>query len=620
MTKMTATQPVRRKKAWTLPKSCRYAVGAMLASDRPFLLFDDARSSAVATPARLFREPIAIIRADNPDDLSAAFAAIDAARARGEYVAGYLSYELGLALEPRLLPLLPPDRPTPLLWFGRFADCERIAPEQIPAMLPDPAGALIGPLVPDGNSAAYADAFARVQSAIVAGDIYQANLTFGASARAAGSPLSLYAALRARAQAGYGGVIHDGENWFLSCSPELFLTIADGRITARPMKGTAPRGNSPAQDQSLIDQLRDDPKQRAENLMIVDLLRNDLSRIALPGSVAVPELFHVESYPTLHTMTSTITAGIAADWQVADLLRALFPCGSITGAPKIRAMELIAAIERRARGIYCGSMGWIAPSGDAAFNVAIRTMHWRRGENSVSLGLGSGIVADSRVDAEWRECLLKGEFADMEPAAAHRFDLIETMGFDPASGVARLEAHLERMKRSAGALGFAFDRHGARNAIQAATFHRETPAKVRLLLGRSGALAIELAPLPPVAPAPLRCRIVTRRCPADDLRLTHKTSDRRVYAADVPPGVWPVFVDTAGRVSESSIFSVFVERGGKLLTPPLARGVLPGVLRSELLAEGRAVEAELRAEDLADGFWLGNALRGLVSARLDHCE
>ena len=600
----------------------------MFSADRPFVLLDDARATGAA-PARLYRDPVAVVRADKMEELEACFASLSRARLAGQHVAGYLSYEAGLGLEERLRGKMPKERPTPLAWFGIFKDYKELSPNAVVEGLPDRNGAWLGRLKPLISREAYDAAFEKVQNYIISGDIYQANLTFRAEMDFSGHPLALYAAIRGRAQAGYGGAVFDGTNWMLSFSPELFFALKDGRITARPMKGTAARLADPEADAAVQARLQSDPKQRAENLMIVDLLRNDLSRVAEQGSVHVPELFHIESYPTIHQMTSTVTAQLQDGLDAVDVIRQIFPCGSITGAPKIRAMEIIDELERAPdgsgpRGIYCGSIGRIdAPDetgrSDAAFNVAIRTFFLKPGKETLSIGLGSGIVADSNGDDEWRECLAKGRFANVDVNAqdGHKVDLIETMAFEPASGIARLEAHLERMKTSAAALQFEFDRHAARNAIQAITFHQDAPAMVRLHLGQSGELAIELKPMPAPQDGPVQCRLVPMQADKADFRLHHKTSDRRVYDVaseeDGPgEGVHPIFVDADGFVTEGVIWNVFVERDGVLLTPKLARGVLPGVLRAELLESGQAVEADLRAEDLAGGFLVGNSVRGLV--------
>lgn len=581
----------------------------------PFVLLDDAREKGAA-PSRLYRDPIGVIEASSLDTLDTGLAQVSEARRSGYHVAGYMSYEAGLALEDKLTTRLPDNLVCPLLWFGIFKDYQELDPQTVAKACPDPASAWLGSLEPQISRAEYDTAFDTVQEYIQAGDIYQANLTFSANARFSGDPLALYAAIRNRAKAGYGGVIFDGRNWMLSFSPELFFARKGNRITARPMKGTAARHRDESADAKVREKLRTDPKQRAENLMIVDLLRNDLSRIAKPGTVQVPELFHVESYPTIHQMTSTVIADLDDTQNVPSLLSEIFPCGSITGAPKIRAMEIIDQLEARQRGIYCGSIGRIDANGDAAFNVAIRTFFLgadsEGAQEKLSIGLGSGIVADSKRDDEWQECLAKGRFAAVQDT---NVDLIETMAFDPANGIARLEAHLERMKASAAALEFEFDRHAARNTLHAVTFHQEQPAKVRMMLSKSGALAIELQPMPEPLPEPVKCKLVPMQANKADYRLHHKTSDRRVYEVDgLEDREHPIFIDADGFVTEGAIWNVFVERDGKLLTPPLARGVLPGVLRAELLESGEAVEADLTAADLDSGLLVGNSLRGLIKA------
>jgi para-aminobenzoate synthetase / 4-amino-4-deoxychorismate lyase len=551
--------------------------------------------------ARLYRRPCGIVEARRPDEVGAALE-----RLRGRHAAGFIGYEAGAALEPKLAPraFAAREGQPPLLWFGLFAGWEEV---EVEALLPDPAGAWAGRPRPTVERERHEAAIAAALEHIIAGDIYQANLTFPADVATAGHPLALYAAIRPRARAGWGGIVFTGEHWLLSFSPELFFTAQAGRVTARPMKGTAPAGSD-------SEALRTDPKQRAENLMIVDLIRNDLSRLSKPGTVKVPALFEVEAYPTVLQMTSTVVGELEAGRDAVDLLETIFPCGSVTGAPKIRAMEIIADLEREQRGPYTGSIGRLAPDGEAAFNVAIRTLVLKHGESVARLGLGSGIVADSVAADEWRECQAKGEFV----ATAGRFDLIETMRFDPQDGIADLDRHLARMKRSADDLGFAFDRHHARNELQAATFFLKAPRKLRLLLSRSAALAIEARPLPEAPAGPVEVALAPRPVEAEDFRLRHKTSDRRFYddAREAAGTLEVAFMDGEGFLTEGSFTTLFVKRGGRLLTPKLERGLLPGILREKLLDEGRAVEADLRAEDLEGGFFVGNAVRGLIPARV----
>ena len=458
----------------------------MFPTDGPYVLLDDARIAG-ASPTRLYANPVESLTAKTVNEVALLLDALRAATARGLHAAGFLSYDAGASL----LPNLPAPQDGILAWFGLFEQYQEVMPDAMPSFLPDPAGVWLSSLRPEISRVDYAKSFGTVQDYIRAGDIYQANLTFPLSADYIGDPLALYAALRPRAAAGYGGAIWTGEQHFLSFSPELFFALKDNRVTTKPMKGTAQRHRDPVADAAEARALCTDPKQRAENLMIVDLLRNDLSHVCEPGSLAVPELFHVESYPTVHQMTSTVTGLLAVENDVTDVIKALFPCGSITGAPKIRAMQIVGEVEASPRGIYCGSIGRIDPTGDAAFNVAIRTFTLCEATKRVSLGLGSGVIADSNEADEWAECLAKGDFARVEN---YGFDLVETMRFEPARGIMRLEAHLERMKASAQTFGFELDRHAIRNQLHAATFHLGTLSKIRLLSSKGGAIAIEVRP------------------------------------------------------------------------------------------------------------------------------
>ena len=598
----------------------------------PFVLLDDARSAGAAD-ARLYRHPREIVTAMRGNEVAGALARIEALSREGLHLAGYLAYEAGLALEPRLA-ALPSHATGPLVWFAAFDGYETIPAAHVPEWLAENAGPdrdggtpAIGPLEPQVDLGDYERAFATLHAAIEAGDIYQANLTLPLAGSWRGDPLALYAALRPRAAAGYGGVIHDGARWHLSFSPELFFALDGRTVEARPMKGTRPRGRDPSEDAALRADLAASTKDRAENLMILDLMRNDLSRVAEAGSVRVEAPFAVESYPTVHQMVSTVRATLPEGRSAIDLVRALFPCGSITGAPKIRAMELIAHAEHQAREVYCGSIGFLEPSGDAAFNVAIRTLRLDGGGRAV-LGVGSAVVADSQALPEWRECLVKGGFVREsevrvagEIASAASFDLIETMRFTPEEGIALLELHLQRIGASAQALGFGFDRHAVRNAIQALCFEADSPSKLRLVVGRTGAFALELSELPEVLPEPATVAVLRLPVDSGDWRLRHKTSDRGFYdkgleLAHAAGAHEAILLRDDGLVTEGCFTNLFVERDGVLLTPPAALGLLPGVLRRSLIEEGRAIEAELKLGDLADGFLIGNALRGLLPARL----
>ena len=360
--------------------------------------------------AALFDGAVRVVLAWQSAEVAPALAALDAARAAGFWVAGWIGYEAGYASEPRLAGLMP-DAPGPLLAFGIYA-----GPADARPMLAQAAAQAVvtlGPVVPRVSRADYAAAFEVVKDYIAAGDCYQINLTFPIDSRlVSGTPLGLYAALRARQAVGYGAFVDlglAGVPVLISRSPELFLrTDAAGKIESRPMKGTALRDPDPVRDAEVAEELRGSEKNRAENLIIVDLLRNDISKIAKLGSVKVPALFAVESYATVHQMVSRVVGQMVEKPSMAGLMLALFPCGSITGAPKIRAMQIIRAVEPFARGAYCGTIGWMAPDGNSCFSVAIRTLSLTG--DRIVLNVGGGVVQDSTCDGEWEEAHWKARY------------------------------------------------------------------------------------------------------------------------------------------------------------------------------------------------------------------
>jgi para-aminobenzoate synthetase/4-amino-4-deoxychorismate lyase len=566
---------------------------------RPFVLLDDVATGK----ARLFTGLAETLVAERAEVV---VPALERLRAPGPW-AGFVGFEAGYALEPRLAALgRQPPAGEPLLWFGRFDSDSQVDA----AALLGQGVAFAGPARPALAESDYAERLARILALIAAGDIYQANLTFNATVAVGGHPLHLYQRLRAGSRAPFGALVFTGDLWLLSFSPELFFRLDAGVLMARPMKGTAARGPDAAEDDRRAEGLRQDEKNRAENLMIVDLLRNDLSRVA--EGVAVPVLFAVERYPTVLQMTSTITAMARPGVSAVDVIRAMFPCGSVTGAPKIRAMEVIAEVEGSPRGVYTGSIGAISADGDAIFNVAIRTLVLEKRAVTARLGVGSGIVADSEAASEWAECLQKSAFLGRRGPP----DLIETMRLEGGL-VGDLPRHLGRMAASARFFGWNFDVAEAESTVKSAVSGVES-GRVRLLAAPSGVVSVQVSALPAVVPGVIP--VVLMRLPVgpDDWRLRHKTTDRGFYdAARVASGAFEVvFHDARGRLTEGSFTNIFVERDGRLLTPPLARGLLPGVLRARLLAAGKAIEAELTAADLADGFLIGNALRGLLPARL----
>jgi aminodeoxychorismate synthase component I len=385
-----------------LADAARPCAAGRLPTGRPYVLLDDAGRDGATY---LFQHPIEIISTSAAEDVASTLDRLRAAVSRGCYAAGYLSYEAGWALQQRR-PATVRSGGRPLLWFGIFSDVARVSL---------PIKSVHGCVRTPQLSAAwaypeYCNAVERVLTYIAAGDVYQINLTFPLTWREENDPIACYTEWRAAQRAGWGAVLSMPDRWLLSASPELFFSAEQGRLCARPMKGTARRGADATEDASLAAKLAASVKDRAENLMIVDLLRNDLAKIAEKASVQVPRLFEIETYPTILQMTSTVTATLRSGLDLIDVIRAIFPCGSITGAPKLRAMEIIDEIEPSARGPYTGSIGYLGPGGDGAFNVAIRTVNLDRVTREASMGIGSAIVSDSVNADEWNECHAKSAF------------------------------------------------------------------------------------------------------------------------------------------------------------------------------------------------------------------
>lgn len=521
-----------------------------------------------------------------------------------------LDYELGYLLEAKSAP--PDWRPSaerPLLRLWRFAECQVLdhlaAESRLQAQVDDPVAG-VGDIQPAISEADYCRALARIQRYIADGDCYQVNFTLPLDFTWFGSPLALYARLRQQQPVRYGGFVGDATQGVVSLSPELFLERQGEQLTTRPMKGTAPRSVA-------AEVLRTSVKDRAENLMIVDLLRNDLGRVAENGSVKVDRLFEIEAYPTVWQMVSTVSATVGQR-GFADILSAMFPCGSITGAPKIRAMQIAAELEVGERSLYTGALGWLAPNGDFRLNVAIRTLELATGGRG-RLGIGSGVVADSRAAAEWQECLLKANFLrHCDPG----LKLIETLRRE--NGVYPMWAgHLARLRRSAEFFGFPLNEQ--KLCQQLAAQPSKGLWRIRLTLDKAGLFAVQAFALSETA-GPQQAALARERIVAGDPLRRHKTTQRPLYDAALQglPATSPIFdvifLNERGEVAEGARSNVFVERDGLLLTPPLSSGALPGVLRGELLASGRARETVLKPADLAVGFYLGNALRGLLRVRL----
>jgi para-aminobenzoate synthetase/4-amino-4-deoxychorismate lyase len=612
------------------------------------LLEGSGRNANEEPWTRLFMAPLRVCAAHQAGEIPTLFAGIERAVRAGLWAAGFFSYECAASFEPMACVREP--RGGPLAWFGiydrgyafdhgtgRFVDGEPPglkAPRERAADEPAAGAAALIEAKFALTESEYAERIAAIHEWIRGGDVYQLNFTAPLRVTAHGGAAALYKRLRQRQPAQYGAFLHLGEGRrILSFSPELFFRVdaADGarRITARPMKGTAKRGRTTGEDQERAAWLKSDAKNRSENVMIVDLLRNDLGRLAKFGTVRAKELFAVERYPTLWQMTSTVTAELRDAVTFEQIFRALFPCGSITGAPKVRAMQLIAKLEDGPRGVYTGAIGFFSPR-QTVFNVAIRTLELDGALETThgKMGVGGGIVIDSAAESEFLECLLKAEFltapAERFPA---EFSLIETMRWE--GGYRLIELHLDRLTDSAEYFDFACEREPIRAALEeyARRFEDNAPRRVRLLLDRNGGATIthQLLDADGEPMRVGRVRMAEARTDPSDRMLFHKTTQRRLYAEAFQTAAREgfddvLFLNLRGELTEGAISNVFAEIDGKWLTPPIQCGLLAGVYRRHLLAARPEFEEKvLCLDDLlrADAIYLANALRGLRRVRLE---
>ena len=640
------------------------------------ILLDDCKSSAQTPSSLFFENPLLHWRVFHIQELVTALEEMDAARADGHYVVALFSYELGNALQGirthKAYPLgavacrdtqawgpsdgtndtgpLSAGTP-PLLEAFAFSQCERLSNEQVIEWLQTRTNAMpehertAGLLDTRGSLSEddYARDIAAIQAYITKGDTYQVNHTFQLRAQSFGHPLALYARLRARQPVRYGAFIETPERQVLCFSPELFIKNEEGLLTAKPMKGTLGRLHAKAED------LSSNEKDRAENVMITDLIRNDLGRICETGSIKVPALFDVEEVGEVYQMTSTINGRLKPGLSLHDILRASFPCGSVTGAPKKRTMEIIAQLEPHARGLYCGSIGLFEPNGNFQLNVVIRTLEVNA-KRDVTIGIGSGITIDSNANNEWQECAVKAGFVT---GLSSPVGLIETLrvenGHPPL-----LALHLNRMQASAKALGIAFSRSVIEAQIQDHLRSCSVTAlrlRLRLELSAQGNLHLSHGSVEPLLgvqklfwASNLLGEEVTLMQSSNPL-LRHKTTARAAYdagwkAAVANGGFDALFVNERGEVTEGGRTSLFICLNGQWCTPPLQSGVLPGVLREQLLNPdqsvaqvkgatlftsslarsilGKARERVLYPEDIlkAEALVVVNALRGVIPVKL----
>lgn len=537
---------------------------------------------------------------------------IERAAGEGLWAVGFLTYEAAPAFDPSLVVRAPAARP--LAAFSLFPPPATIPTR--PSARPEVCADLLPLLAREEHSLA----LARIREAIAAGETYQVNFTFPMRARFAGDPEQLFWTLAPASRAPHAAFLDCGDTAVVSLSPELFFARTGDRLEMRPMKGTRLRGRFAEEDARQAAELAVSAKERAENLMIVDMVRNDLGRIAEAGSVAVERLFALERYPTVWQMTSTVTARSCA--SLREIFAALFPCASVTGAPKARTMDWIGQLERTPRGLYCGALGWVAPGRRAVFSVAIRTALIDRADASLEYGVGSGVVWDSRPGPEYEECLAKARALASPPPP---FALFETMRWRPRCGIALLDRHLARLAASAAYFGFAADERAWRAdvATWVGSFaDRETQhQRVRLELGPDGALSFEREPF---RRDRREWRVTLAATPVDSqtVALFHKTTNRGLYEAALTEAraagadeaiLW----NERGELTEGTRTNLVLEIDGERLTPARECGLLAGVFRQDLISRRRVKEAVVEREQLsrASRIWLVNALRGWIPAR-----
>lgn len=559
--------------------------------------FDDLRTNT----ALRFGHPDRVVTAHRPDQVAGALAELDRATAGGNWAFGYLAYEAAGGLDPRLVTHPPaPDGP-PLLWFGVGGP-----PDRVPPVEPSEQAAEPPHWRPTWQVDDYHARVQRVRSYIAQGDTYQCNLTVRLAGKLDTGDARLdrvYADLALAQRGGYCGYLDLGRFVVASASPELFLSWRGDRITTRPMKGTSVRGREPDEDRRHAEALRASAKERAENVMIVDLMRNDLARLARTGGVRVESLFELERYETVWQLTSQVSARVRPSLGLTEVFRALFPCGSVTGAPKPRTMQLIRELEDGPRGVYCGAVGYLAPPEEperARFSVAIRTAVLDRESGTAEYGTGGGITWSSDPAAEHAELLAKSAVLHHRPS---EFTLRETLGYRPGEGIRHLDAHLDRLARSAGYFGFACDVAAARAELVGAAEGRAEDAMLRLGLHRDGRLEVEVRPLPTPSAGPVR--LALDREPIDTRQPWpfHKTSLREPYAQRLrrhPEADDVILVNERGELTEATIANLALRLAGRWYTPPLSVGCLPGVERARLVADGTLTERVLALPDLAE--------------------
>ena len=564
----------------------------------------DFRNSPLSTR---FSQLSRTLVAKRLDEVVPLLESADAESRAGNYVALMLSYEAAPALDSALH--THNESALPLAWAAVFPEQSRIS------QIPD-SPFCISRWKPAIARIEYDSAIAKIHELIARGDTYQVNYSFPLFANFRGEPLALYRALNLAQGGEYSCFLDLGRYQILSLSPELFFERKGQTVRTKPMKGTVRRGRWLAEDKELASWLSNSAKDRAENVMIVDLLRNDLGKVSLSGSVEVSSLFDVERFETVWQMTSTVTSTLKPNTSLVELMRALFPCGSITGAPKIRTMEIIRELELQSRGIYTGTIGLLQPGGDCVFNVAIRTVVVDAESGEATFGVGGGITIDSTAEGEYDECLVKAKFLNTPPQS---FDLFESILLENGQYFL-IERHLNRLRNSAEFFGFQFSEPAAISALEVLkTDHPDGRSKVKLTLKKDGSLVTDVSAIEPTK----LWRVGLANSPVDsnDRLLFHKTTHREFYAKQVESRTDCddlLFFNEREELTESSVANVVLKLEGKLVTPPVTAGLLAGTFREQLIVDGEIEERTIYRYELrqATELFLINSVRKWIKAEL----
>ncbi len=607
-----------------------------------FVLLETSRSIGDEKTSYLFKDPISVIKLDSHSCLDEFENKVNSALKNGYYLAGWWCYELGYLFEKRLNTFLSSKKTKlPLACLGVFKKPTKLwdhtnTKKSFPWPNPE-CSSYVSNLKACITKKDYIKAIEKIKNYIQKGDTYQVNYTFKMLFKYLGDPIELYLALRAQQAVSYSALIKFDNIWCLSLSPELFFRIDKDIIYSRPMKGTISRGRYLKEDIKLANFLKHDPKNRAENVMIVDLLRNDIGRLSLTGSVSVPELFLVERYETLFQMTSKVQGILPNNSSFNKVLRGLFPCGSVTGAPKIRTMEIIAELEKTPRQIYTGSVGFISPEKKAVLNVAIRTIVIDEKTNQADIGIGSGVTIDSDPEAEYEECLLKARFLEKR---RKEFSLIETLLFVPKNfkkpfyktllgdwpinikdGIVLLDYHIKRLFESAHFFGFLFDeRQFIELCYEIKNNIKDSPKIVRILLERDGTLSFDIRDFE-IPGDIVTIKLSDKRVNTKDVFLYHKTTNRELFNKEFSKakrlGIYDfIFLNEKDEITQGTISNIIIKRGEKFFTPPIESGLLNGCLRSFLLDRGKIEEKPLKLKDIknAEELYIVNSVRGILKA------